>query len=395
MTTLFSSSTEEGVRHRWILLLVLAGAMLLDSLDVTLLGIALPSVGRDFDVSPWSTQWALTGFPFGFGLALLPARSLVRTLGRRRTYLVALTVFAVASVISGLSGDVLELALAEAVKGVCAAVTAPLGMVIIATTFSDGPPRVRAALVFSLFGTAGALVGALLSGFVSEVSWRLSLSAAAPVALGLVVLGLFRLPSDPPELSAPATVRVPRSWSLLRSAVTAGAFNGASIGLFVLANFELQDMFGWRPWQAALAFLPAYAALPVSVLVARRIVARSGTAVPVTAGAVFAVAACAVYPVLGVIPSTVLLGLAYLLLFTPVNVAATAGLLPADQPAGMLTLQTAVQFGAVLIVPGVGAFLSTSDSIWPATSLVTAAAVVALAAAATDLLHPIREKGTR
>jgi hypothetical protein len=94
------------------------------------------------------------------------------------------------------------------------------------------------------------------------------------------------------------------------------------------------------------------------------------------------------------LPSAIALGLAYVALFAPVNASATVGLPPADQPLGALTVQTAVQFGAVLVMPAIGGLISTSDGSGPATLLVTAVAVVAAIAAATGLRPANREKGT-
>ncbi len=387
MTALSPSDTR---KHR-LLLVVLAGAMLLDSLEVSMLATALPSIAGEFTASPAAAQWALTGFAFGFGAALLPARSLIHRLGRRRTYLAALGTFAVAAALSGVASGIPELALAELVKGACAAVTAPLGMAVIATTFPD---RRRAALTFSLIGTAGAPIGLLLAGFAAQLSWRLAVSVTAVAAVALILLALRTLPADPDARPPTPSTRSLRTPSLLRAALTAAAFNGASIGLFVLANFELQHRFGWQPWQVALVFLPAYGVLPLSVLAAPSLMARRGPALPITVGAALAVAACLLYPTLGPLPSAIALGLAYVALFAPVNASATVGLPPADQPLGALTVQTAVQFGAVLVMPAIGGLISTSDGSGPATLLVTAVAVVAAIAAATGLRPANREKGT-
>ena len=387
MTALSSSDT----RKHQLLLVVLAGAMLLDSLEVSLVSTALPSIGGEFGSSPSGAQWALTGFTFGFGAALLPARSLIHKLGRRRTYLVALGTFAVAAALSGAAPGIPELALAEVVKGACAAVTAPLGMAVIAATF---PEQRRAALTFALIGTAGSPIGLLLAGFAAQVSWRLAVSVTAVAAVALILLALRTLPADPDFTPPTPSARALRTPSLLRAVLTAAAFNGASIGLFVLANFELQHAFGWQPWQVALVFLPAFGTLPLSVLAAPSLLARRGPALPITVGAVLGVAACLLYPALGPLPSAIALGLAYVALFAPVNAAATGGLRPADQPVGALALQTAVQFGAVLVVPAVCALISTSDGSGPAALLVTAVAVVAAVAAATGLLPANSEKGT-
>lgn len=81
----------------WALLFVLAGNMLIDALEVSVAVVALPSIGGDLGADPTSLQWVMSGFAVGFGAMILFGARLVERLGRRRVYLAAVTVFAVAS----------------------------------------------------------------------------------------------------------------------------------------------------------------------------------------------------------------------------------------------------------------------------------------------------------
>ena len=88
----------------WGLILVLCGALFLDALDVSMVGVALPSISADLDMSTSSLQWVISGYVLGFGGFLLLGGRLADLLGRRRVFLIALGVFVVASALGGLLG---------------------------------------------------------------------------------------------------------------------------------------------------------------------------------------------------------------------------------------------------------------------------------------------------
>ncbi|WP_432125164.1 MFS transporter [Streptomyces sp. C10-9-1] len=178
----------------WGLLVVLAGNMLIDALEVSVALVALPAIGADLGAPLTTTQWTITGFAIGFGGLMLFGARLVALLGRRRTYLAALLCFAAASLAGALAEDPSLLTATRVVKGFCAALTAPTGLAIIATAFPEGPPRNRALSVYTLFGAAGFTTGLLLSGWLTGFSWRLTFAFPAPVVLVLFALGLRLVP---------------------------------------------------------------------------------------------------------------------------------------------------------------------------------------------------------
>jgi MFS family permease len=335
------------------LLLVLSGTMLIDSLEVALLGVATPSISREFGGMAILAQWALVAFPLGFATALVPGRWLMWRLGRRRVYLAALFVFGAAAVAAGAAPGIWVLAGAEFVKGACAGVTAPAGVALIGTMFTDGARQRRAGLVYALFGTGGATAGMLLSGVLSQWSWRWAVLAPAPAALVLLLAGLRYLPGTPVDRPRPVPLPVPAP--LVRSALGAATLNGSSVALIVTANLQLQLDHGWQAWRAALVCTPAFVTLALSVVFAGRLVPRFGTARPVVLGALLATAGCGLYAwqpePASVLPATALVGLAYLCSFAALNVGGTAGIAPADRPAAGLVVQLLVQLGAALTVP--------------------------------------------
>jgi MFS family permease len=178
----------------WGILVVLCGALFLDALDVSMVGVALPSIRADLGLSTASLQWVVSGYVLGYGGLLLLGGRAADLLGRRRVFLVALAVFAVASLFGGLVSTGALLIAARLVKGMAAAFTAPAGLSIITTTFAEGPARNRALSIYSAFGAGGFSLGLVLSGLLTEVSWRLTLLLPAPVALVILIAGIRLIP---------------------------------------------------------------------------------------------------------------------------------------------------------------------------------------------------------
>ncbi|MEU2619738.1 MFS transporter [Streptomyces sp. NPDC007157] len=214
MTRTLPSPVAAGPDERfgprlWGLLLVLAGNMLIDALEVSVAVVALPAIGTDLGAAPTVTQWAMTGFAAGFGGLLLFGARVVTLLGRRRVYLAALLAFAAASALSALAHDPWLLLTTRLIKGFCAALTAPTGLAIITSTFPEGRPRSRAVSVYTLFGAGGFTAGLLLSGWLTETSWRWAFAFPAPVVLVLFAFGLRLIPSGPKGRGAVSDMRLP------------------------------------------------------------------------------------------------------------------------------------------------------------------------------------------
>ncbi|MBV7700865.1 MFS transporter [Streptomyces sp. TRM70350] len=334
----------------WGLLLVLAGNMLIDALEVSVAVVALPSIGTDLGLPLTDAHWAMTGFAVGFGGLLLFGARVVSLLGRRRVYLAALLAFAAASALSALAQEPALLVATRLVKGFCAALTAPTGLAIIATAFPQGPPRDRAVSVYALFGAGGFTAGLLLSGWLTEFSWRLSFAFPAPVVLLLFALGLKLIPGEEareasttprryditgavtftaallalvygigavsahgwtaPRAAGPLAaavlllvafavverttpeplVKPLRNAALIRSALGAACLNGSYLGLLFVLTYQMQTVAGWSPLTAALALVPAAAPPAITALASGRLVARFGAPRLIAGGAACAFA---------------------------------------------------------------------------------------------------------
>jgi MFS family permease len=265
----------------WGLLVVLCGALFLDALDVSMIGVALPSIRADLGLSTASLQWVVSGYVLGYGGLLLLGGRAADLLGRRRVFLAALGVFAVASLLGGLVSSAALLIAARLVKGMAAAFTAPAGLSIITTTFAEGSARNRALSIYSAFGAAGFSLGLVLSGLLTEISWRWTLLLPAPVAAVILVAGLRLIPrAEQPgraALARPGTAagardrarpgaRRPgrRGFDLLGAAtVTAGML------LLVYAVVSAPQA-GWASPRTLVSFAAAIALLGAFVTVERR-----------------------------------------------------------------------------------------------------------------------------
>ena len=156
----------------WALLIVLCGAIFLDALDVSMMGVALPAIRDDLGMSTSGLQWVMSAYVLGYGGFLLLGGRAADLLGRRRMFLISLTVFVLFSGLGGLATGGELLIAARFVTGVSAAFTAPAGLSIIATSFAEGPARTKALSVFGATGASGFGFGLVVGGALTEVSWR-------------------------------------------------------------------------------------------------------------------------------------------------------------------------------------------------------------------------------
>jgi EmrB/QacA subfamily drug resistance transporter len=225
----------------WAILLVVCGVIFLDALDVSMVGMSLPSIGSDLGVDLSSLQWVVTGYVLGYGGLLLLGGRTADLLGRRRVFLVALGVFAVVSMLSAVVSSPELLVAARFVKGLAAAFTAPAALSIITTTFPEGPHRNRALSIFTTCGASGFSMGLIFGGLLTEVGWRWTFLLPGPVALLILLFAIRTIPRSPSEKNAggydfPGAISVTAAMLLLVYAVVnaphAGWASVQTIALF-------------------------------------------------------------------------------------------------------------------------------------------------------------------
>src|SRR5215208_891583 len=159
-------------RSRVVLLVLLCVAQLMVILDISAVNVALPDMAYDLGIGHADIGWTITSYSLVFGSLLLLGGRAADLLGRRRVFLTGLAVFTAASLASALAGDATSLFAARAGQGLGAALLSPAALSIITSTF-HGPDRARALAVWGAVGGAGAAIGVLLGGMLTElVDWR-------------------------------------------------------------------------------------------------------------------------------------------------------------------------------------------------------------------------------
>ncbi|TDB99338.1 MFS transporter, partial [Actinomadura sp. 7K534] len=320
----------------WGVLAVLCAVLFLDALDVSMVGVALPSIGAELGLSTTSLQWIVNGYVLGYGGLLLLGGRTADLLGRRRVFLTALGVFALASLVGGLVDNGVLLIATRFVKGLAAAFTAPTALSILTTTFHEGPARNRALSVFSVFGASGYSSGLILGGLLTGFGWRWTFLTPVPIALIALVAGAALIPRDKPAASGghdlvgavtlsggmllavytvvsapdrgwldPVTLAVAASAAALLVAffvtenrvrhplvrlgiLRIGAVVQANLSIVALfgsyLSFQfmmtlyLQDVLGWSPLKMAMALLPAGLFVAFGSPFVGRLIDRYGTA---------------------------------------------------------------------------------------------------------------------
>jgi EmrB/QacA subfamily drug resistance transporter len=349
----------QGARtsSRWSLLLLLSVAQLMVILDISAVNVALPDLAADLSIDPADIGWTITSYSLVFGSLLLFGGRAADLLGRRRVFLAGLTVFTTSSLVTALAADPTMLFAARAGQGLGAALLSPAALSIITTAF-QGPERAKALGVWGAVGGAGAAIGVLLGGVLTElVDWRAIFFINLPVGLALAAGAIRLLPADTlrPQwrgldlrgallataslgalvyaiseaptsgwgstqtlgfgataiagLAAFAALELRTLRPLLRvqrlaDRAIGGGFlmmltaSAVLFGSFLLSSLYLQDVLGTGALETGLAFLPLAAAIGAGVHAAGHIIAKTGVRLPLAAG--FAVAAAGMLLLSGV-----------------------------------------------------------------------------------------------
>ena len=199
------SSAERRVPD-WVILAIACVAQFMVVLDVSIVNVALPSIGRDLHYSTTGLQWVVNAYVLTFAGFLLLGGRAADLFGRRRVYLVGLGLFTVASLAGGLAQNSTWLTAARAVQGVGGAILSPATLTIIVTTFT-GPRMAKSLGVWSAVAGAGGAAGSLLGGVLTaEISWRWVLFVNIPVgaaAMAAALLYLTEIKRAPSDGSAP------------------------------------------------------------------------------------------------------------------------------------------------------------------------------------------------
>jgi EmrB/QacA subfamily drug resistance transporter len=335
-------------KARLALLGVLLMAQLMVILDITAVNIALPSLATDLKLSGSTVSWTITSYSLIFGSLLLLGGRAADLLGRKRLFMTGLGVFTLSSFASGMAGTAGTLFAARAGQGLGAAMLSPAALSIIMATF-EGHQRGKALAAWGAVGGAGAAIGVLVGGVLTEVAdWRLIFYVNLPVALVLAVAAMHVIPRDAAKprwrgldvrgalvgtgslaaLVYALTQGETAGWSSLQTtglgfvglaglggfaalerrtenpllrverladrAVGGGLFlmlvaAGSLFGLFLLCSLYLQNVLDIGPLETGLAFIPLALAAGIGAHGAGHIVGHHGVRGPLASA--FAIAA--------------------------------------------------------------------------------------------------------
>jgi EmrB/QacA subfamily drug resistance transporter len=175
--------------HRWRILAVVATAFFMTILDVSIVNVALPTIGEDLNFSRENLQWVITAYTIAFGGFLLLGGRAADLLGRRRVFMVGVALFTIASLVCGLSTSEGMLIAARAVQGLGGAIISPAALSIVMTSFEEGAERNKALGVWGALGGSGAAVGVLAGGVLTEkAGWEWIFWVNVPVGAAVLLL---------------------------------------------------------------------------------------------------------------------------------------------------------------------------------------------------------------
>jgi EmrB/QacA subfamily drug resistance transporter len=191
------NTSRTPVHSRWLALIVLCAGFLLIVVDTTIVNVALPSIGRDLAFSQAGLAWVVNAYLIAFAGLLLLAGRLGDLLGRKRMYLFGLAVFVGASLLCGLSFNQPMLVAARFIQGVGGAASSAVILAMIVTLFPEPDEQARAFGVFSFIASAGAAIGLLGGGLITQaVSWHWIFFVNLPLGVVTAVLAWRLLESD-------------------------------------------------------------------------------------------------------------------------------------------------------------------------------------------------------
>ncbi|MBX7189507.1 MAG: DHA2 family efflux MFS transporter permease subunit [Solirubrobacterales bacterium] len=190
--------------------MVLALTQFIVVIDASITNVALPSIGKALDIDEKSLSWVVNSYTLVFGGFLLLGGRLADFLGRRRMFMIGMTLFGAASLAGGFAQTEAWLIIARAVQGLGAAIASPAALSIVTTTFAEGSERNRALAIWGAVAGAGGAAGVLLGGVLTEwAGWEWVLFVNVPIAAFVVWQAPQRLVESREEEESERTLDIP------------------------------------------------------------------------------------------------------------------------------------------------------------------------------------------
>jgi EmrB/QacA subfamily drug resistance transporter len=245
--------------RRWTALIFIALAQLMVVVDATIVNIALPSAQEDLGISDGNRQWVITAYALAFGGLLLFGGRVADLWGRRRAFIIGNLGFALASAIGGAAQNEAMLFAARALQGVFGAIAAPAALSLLTVLFIDAKERAKAFGIFGAIAGAGAAVGLLLGGFLTEyLDWRWTFFVNIPFA-AVAAIGAVMVIREPEEARNRSTLDIP-------------GVVLASLGLVALVyGFSRAEQKDWTESVTVTMFVASAVLLAAFVIVESRV----------------------------------------------------------------------------------------------------------------------------
>ena len=228
-------ATVEPTRKRlptWLLsrqflgvVIALGSVQLMAAMDGPIAIFALPRIQNELGLSDAGRSWVITAYLLTFGGLMLLGGRLGDTIGRKRTFIVGVVLFTVASAVCGFAWDGGALIAARLLHGVAAAIITPTCMALVATTFPRGPMRNAAVAVFGATSGVGTVLGLVAGGALTEVSWRLAFLVNVPIGLMAIYLAATMLRETQKE-----RMKLDATGAVLATLICTAAVFGFSMG---------------------------------------------------------------------------------------------------------------------------------------------------------------------
>ncbi len=414
-TTTRRQVSDPGPRdRRGVALAIVLCAQLMIILDMTVVNIALPSIARGLHFSAPSLSWVLNAYTLTFGGLLLLGGRAGDILGRRRVFMAGIALFTAASLAGGLATSPGWLLAARAIQGAGGAIASPAVLALITASFAEGRERTRALGLYTGVAMGGASLGLVLGGIITEwVSWRWVLFVNVPIGAAVLLFAprflseSQRLPgrfdiagalTSTAGMAALVYAFIRAASSGWHDAFALGSFGAAALllglflvieararqpitplrlfahrgrsgsyvarlllvagmfGMFFFLSQFVQDILGFSPLRAGLAFVPMTAVLFAVSRSAPRLLARFPAKVLMVVGLLPVVAGMAwlsrITPAAGYLPGVLgpmlLLGGGMGVVFVPLTIASLAGVRPEDSGAASSMVNVTQQVGGSL-----------------------------------------------
>jgi EmrB/QacA subfamily drug resistance transporter len=410
------TTTTRGSTNPWVVLVLVCFAQFMVVLDATVVNVALPSIQTDLGLSEANLQWIINAYTLVFGGFLLLGGRAGDLLGRKRLFLFGLVVFTVASLLDGLSQTSGMLIGSRALQGLGAAFISPAALAIITTTFEEGAERAKALGVWAAIAIGGSAVGLIVGGALTQLlSWPWIFFINVPVGVVVFLFALRDVPESRDEeahrsFDVAGAVTVTgglmtlvyaivethqQGWTSTRTiglfalaAVLLLAFvvielrskaplvrlsifrvrslSAANVSMFLVASglfamfffntLYIQQVLGYGPLEAGLAFLPFTGGIMVSAGLASKFAPRVGVRPVAIVGMVVTIAGMVLLTTISadgsyvtdVLPALLLTSLGMGAVFVPLTLIATTGLDDEDQGLASGLFNTSQQVGGAL-----------------------------------------------